>query len=73
MTRSITKAVGGEPAELALAQAREGILAAGFDSIDYLELRDAVTLMPLKGTGRTARLLAAAWLGDVRLIDNIAV
>lgn len=73
MVRAVAAIVGGEPAELALAQARKGILAAGFDSIDYLELRDAVTLMPLKGRGRTARLLAAAWLGDVRLIDNIAV
>jgi pantoate--beta-alanine ligase len=42
--------------------------------IDYLELRDSETLLPLEATVETpARLLAAAYLGPVRLIDNVAV
>jgi len=42
--------------------------------IDYLEVRDAETLMPTGSTVEApARLLAAAYLGRVRLIDNVAV
>jgi pantoate--beta-alanine ligase len=42
--------------------------------VDYLEVRDAGTLLPVEGhAGRPARLLAAAYLGKVRLIDNIGV
>lgn len=47
---------------------------SGFQDIDYVELRDAETLQPLTSLGsRPARLLAAAFLGSVRLIDNIPV
>lgn len=49
------------------------VLAAGFDSVEYIELRDASTLGPAEGMDRPLRLLAAAWLGGVRLIDNIPV
>jgi pantoate--beta-alanine ligase len=42
--------------------------------IDYLEVRDSETLMPVEGSVQTpARLLAAVFLGRVRLIDNVAV
>lgn len=57
----------------ALAAARAGILAAGFASIDYLELRAETGLQPIERLDRPARLLAAAYLGEVRLIDNIQV
>jgi pantoate--beta-alanine ligase len=47
---------------------------AGFREVDYVELRDAETLAPVTALGeRPARLLAAAFLGQVRLIDNIPV
>ena len=46
---------------------------AGFESIDYVELRDAETLQPMTSLGRTARLLAAARMGTTRLIDNLHV
>lgn len=49
------------------------VLAAGFDSVEYIELRDALHLGPAEGLDRPLRLLAAAWLGGVRLIDNIPV
>jgi len=61
------------PAAQALAQGRAEILAAGFDTIDYLDLRDGATLEALPATRPGARLFAAAWLGSVRLIDNLAV
>ena len=67
----------GEPLDEVLDEAREAVLGAGFTRIDYLELCSADRLEPLKhykGPVKTpARLLAAAWLDDVRLIDNIAV
>ena len=47
--------------------------AAGFDSVDYLALRDAVTLAPLAQPNAPARLLAAARIGKTRLIDNMVV
>jgi len=56
---------------------REGqlaIAAAGFGKIDYLVVRDAATLGPYdRAARRPGRVLVAAWLGDTRLIDNVAV
>ena len=63
----------GAPTREALAKARARLEAAGFDPIDYVELRDAETLAPLETLDRPARLLAAAKLGRTRLIDNLAV
>lgn len=63
----------GEAAETALGTAREAVLAAGFSSVEYLDLRDAETLETVQAPNRPTRLLAAAILGEVRLIDNIAV
>jgi pantoate--beta-alanine ligase len=62
-------------ASVAEAQA-DGIAAlkeAGFDSVDYVALRDAENLAPVNNTDRPARLLAAARIGKTRLIDNMAV
>ena len=47
--------------------------AAGFDRIEYLEVRDAETLDTVEGMAIGARIFAAAQLGDTRLIDNVAV
>lgn len=56
------------------ADAASTLLKAGFKSIDYIAVRDADTLAPLAtGTDRPGRILAAAWLGETRLIDNIAL
>lgn len=62
---------GAEP-EAALAEARAGLDAAGIGPVDYLELRDGESLGPAR-PGQPARLLVAAWLDGVRLIDNVAV
>ncbi|TVV76150.1 pantoate--beta-alanine ligase [Sphingomonas solaris] len=67
----------GEPVAAALALAHRRLGEAGFGPIDYVLLCDAVTLAPIDrlddATGHEARLLAAAKLGGVRLIDNLKV
>jgi len=65
----------GRPAAPELAAATDRLRAAGFDRVDYLELRESATLRPLERIGPAVRgrLLAAAWLGGTRLIDNVPV
>ena len=58
---------GSEPA---LGRARAALLGGGFESVDYVSLRDAESLGKPR-SGRPARLLAAATIGGVRLIDNL--
>ncbi|HEY6916695.1 MAG TPA: pantoate--beta-alanine ligase [Allosphingosinicella sp.] len=58
---------------VALEAAHAALMAAGFDPIDYVELRDAETLAPVSRLDRPARILAAARLGKTRLIDNLPV
>ena len=52
---------------------KSALLAAGFAGVDYLAVVDAETLAPLATLDRAGRVLAAARLGAVRLIDNVAV
>jgi pantoate--beta-alanine ligase len=40
---------------------------------EYVEIREAGTLQAPSARARRLRVLAAAWLGRARLIDNIAV
>lgn len=63
------------PAQVAetLQQGEKELIDAGFQAVDYLALCDAVSLQRLTVLDRPGRLLAAARLGTVRLIDNIAV
>lgn len=63
---------GGAAEELCHRAAAE-VLAAGFAHVDYIEVRDAATMAPVTGPGRPARVLAAARLGNTRLIDNVAI
>ena len=63
----------GMPVPQALAAATAGLLAAGFERVDYMDLCDAETLLWIDRVEGPARLLVAAWVGGVRLIDNIAV
>ena len=63
----------GLPIDTILEQGREELERAGF-RVDYLEARHAETLQPVRALGEgPVRLLAAARLGTVRLIDNVAV
>jgi pantoate--beta-alanine ligase len=63
----------GKPITAALRHGREALTKTGF-AVDYLEARDAETLMPVgTSTSGKIRLLVAARIGGTRLIDNVGV
>jgi pantoate--beta-alanine ligase len=62
----------GGPAAEPLARARAALERDGFQP-DYFELVDGPSLTPLQAARPPARLITAAKLGAVRLLDNIAV
>ena len=65
---------GGAGIVSSVANAKLKLKTAGFQKIDYVEVRDAETLQPVEErTGRPLRILAAVWLGKTRLIDNVGV
>jgi pantoate--beta-alanine ligase len=53
-----------------IESARQRLADAGLRA-DYLDLRDAVTLEPVDTQTRDMVILAAAYLGNTRLIDNL--
>ena len=61
----------GEGADAACAAARDAALAAGFGRVDYIALRREADFAPMDRLDAPGRVLGAAWLGNVRLIDNI--
>ncbi len=69
------RAAAGGPLPAIETEAREALLQAGFRQVDYVAVRRAADLGTF-GTGVAdgpARVLAAAWLGKTRLIDNMAI
>ena len=49
------------------------LVERGFDKVDYFSICDGLTLRPISPNTKNIRILAAAWLGNNRLIDNIAL
>jgi pantoate--beta-alanine ligase len=70
MQSAATAMLAGTAPEAALAAAREALTAAGF-AVDYLTLVEAETLRETVAV--PGRMIAAAKLGGVRLLDNIPV
>ena len=64
---------GGRAIDAATAAARQELLDAGFDAVDYVECRAAADLAVLETLDRPARVLATARLGPTRLLDNVPV
>lgn len=62
----------GRGCDDAVVAARFKLDAAGF-RVDYVAVRDPDTLKPLSGPVKRARVLAAAYLGKTRLLDNVPV
>ena len=73
ITRAADDIRAGHADRMAIREAAETMREAGFERVEYIELRDAETLMPSDDPRRPRRMLAAAWVDGVRLIDNIPV
>lgn len=73
MREAIARIAKGADAGAAIADLKAAIIAAGFETVDYAELRDADSIAPLSSPNGNARLFVAARIGGTRLIDNMAV
>lgn len=73
MIAAIEKVAAGEAPDRVLEGLKRSLVAAGFDSVDYAELRDADTVAPLDAPNGNARLFVAARIGGTRLIDNMKI
>lgn len=74
ITEVADKVRGGADIAASEHTACAGLTEAGFGKIDYVAVRDAISLqVPTPGTPSGLRVLAAAWLGKTRLIDNVPV
>lgn len=72
LTRAAARLMAGDDAAPTLDAARATVAAAGMVP-DYLALVAASSLEPQERLSHPARLIAAARLGRVRLLDNVAV
>ncbi|TXM88102.1 pantoate--beta-alanine ligase, partial [Methylobacterium sp. WL103] len=72
LSRIAAEARDGAETAPAISQGVAALEAAGF-SVQYLAVCDAQTLAPLARVDGPARVLAAAYLGKTRLIDNVPV
>jgi len=68
LSRAMAKGAGAD----AVADARQELTRSGF-AVDYLALVDGQTLAPLNTAQEGSRLVAAARIGSVRLIDNLGI
>lgn len=73
--QAVASRLAHEPPRALEAQATNQLLSAGFSRVDYVSIANPATLEPLPDdvTGQAAVILVAAFLEDVRLIDNLLV
>lgn len=72
LTRAAGRIAAGAPTPAVLSEAADALTGAGFD-VNYLALVDGPSLAPLDRATPQSRLLTAARLGSVRLLDNVPV
>lgn len=70
---AVARLEAGAPTPTTFAQARKALLDAGYSEVEYLELRTEDELIPMNTADKPGRLLCAAVLDGVRLIDNMPV
>ncbi|HEU0310547.1 MAG TPA: pantoate--beta-alanine ligase [Sphingomicrobium sp.] len=68
-----TAIAGGAPVGPLIDRCIDDLKEAGFGPVDYVAYVDGASLEPLECYRTGGRLIAAAFLGNVRLIDNISV
>ena len=71
--KSAAEIIAGYAIKPSLDKAKRQLFTSGFTKIDYLDLRNATTLVPSLSAKGDNRLFVAAWLGATRLIDNCAI
>ena len=72
LSDAAAKIGSGIKPSIATAAARRTLTTQGF-RVDYVAARHADSLSVTENTADPIRLIAAAWIGNTRLIDNIAV
>ena len=72
LTQAAEKIRSGVNPQTATRAAARSLTTLGF-KVDYVTARNAETLAVPVNAGEPLRLLAAAWLGTTRLIDNMSV
>jgi pantoate--beta-alanine ligase len=72
LSQAAVKIRAGGNSQTATSAAHRSLTTLGF-RVDYVTARHAETLAVPVNAGEPLRLLAAAWLGKTRLIDNLAV
>lgn len=75
LTQAKTALAGGQAVETVKAAVERHFSENAAFRLEYVEVADPTTLQPLTGplAGRPAALCVAAFLGKVRLIDNVLV
>lgn len=73
--RAAIRMRNGTPPAEALTEAVDRVSKSGFKTVEYIEAVDPDTLDPIPAElpDKPCRLIAAAWMGRTRLIDNIAL
>src|SRR5258706_1666467 len=71
----IKKNIANKDFEILKQEAEQLILKKGFDKVDYVEICDAGTLLPVNAFDKSKKIiaLAAAFIDGIRLIDNLIV
>ena len=72
LSQAAEKIRSGVNPQTATRAAARSLTTLGF-KVDYVTARNAETLAVPVNAGQPLRLLAAAWLGTTRLIDNMSV
>jgi pantoate--beta-alanine ligase len=70
---AVSRRKGGVTQSAELCEAVRGKLREVSAREDYLELVEATTLKPISRVDKPGRLLVAAFFGNTRLIDNVAI
>ena len=73
LSEAARRVKSGAEIATALGDAHAELKRSGFARIDYLDAVDAESLAPLARADRPGRILVALWLGETRLIDNVAL
>lgn len=73
LTHAAERLKAGATAKEACGEAEARLLEAGFRQVDYVALRSEGKFEEVQSVAGPSRLLGAAWLNNVRLIDNLNI